>query len=166
MKNKILLLLSLLLLMFLLNGCEYDSSTGTAYSGEVKYSKICIDGVEYLKLRKSYQGYMSAHFKTDGTLYLCGEKPSAENSHNSLSWDVALVSMAAGGLERRLSWNWDARFVLAYDPEKTHLNLNKMKLVMCFSSQCDRLTAEAWKPSSGDKSANNWVPSIQSSVKD
>ena len=71
MRFKILLLLSPLLLMILISGCDNVLLTGEVSDGEIKYAKVCINGVEYLK---NHRGFMSTHFKRDGTLYLCNEE--------------------------------------------------------------------------------------------
>ena len=47
-------------------------TVGTSTSGDLNYDRICIDGVEYLRRRVGHTAELAAHFKTDGSLYLCG----------------------------------------------------------------------------------------------
>lgn len=35
---------------------------------------VCIDGVEYIKIRTGYRGWMAPHYKADGTLYICDDE--------------------------------------------------------------------------------------------
>lgn len=50
------------------SGCKDEyQSTGSTYSGDKEFKRICIDGVEYIKGGRN----MAPHFKTDGSLYLC-----------------------------------------------------------------------------------------------
>jgi len=55
----------LVLLALSVMGCA--DTVGTSSSGGITYSRICIDGVEYLSSR--YR--LTAHFKPDGSLYIC-----------------------------------------------------------------------------------------------
>ena len=68
-KNKQLLAI---VLSVLLVGCDGASQhTGKTLSGERTYDLVCIDGVEYLYGTRGYGHVMTAHMKTDGSLYLC-----------------------------------------------------------------------------------------------
>lgn len=57
--------------MVLCIGCDGYTEGNTARSGNLKVKTVCIDGVEYIKMSTGYGGYMSPHYKKDGTLYLC-----------------------------------------------------------------------------------------------
>lgn len=54
-------------------GCDMPKSQvdRVTRSGDIDHEITCIDGVEYLYLRHGYGGYMTPHFKKDGSLYLC-----------------------------------------------------------------------------------------------
>ncbi len=66
-------MITIIILFFIFHGCD-----DTAYDGEtdssLEYEVECIDGVEYIKGFRTQWGYMSPHFKKDGTLYLCGKR--------------------------------------------------------------------------------------------
>ncbi len=77
-------------------------------------------------------------------------------ANNSPSWDSALLYMATGGTERRVSWDWDNRYI--FKVGIVPFNLSKMKLYMCYSSQCTAESREKYTPTEGDKTAGDWVP--------
>lgn len=77
-------------------------------------------------------------------------------NRNSPSWDAALVAIAMGQPERRLSWDWDNRYI--FTTGRIPLDLNDMKLYMCFSSQCTPQSRENYTPTKGDKTAGDWIP--------
>lgn len=65
---KILIVLFVTIFIF---SCAEPKEVGIAYSGESQFSRVCIDGVEYLYRRLGNIGYLSPHFKITGDLYLC-----------------------------------------------------------------------------------------------
>ena len=78
--------------------------------------------------------------------------------NNGSSWDAALLAMSLGGRMRRISWDWDNRFVFSSNPGRYPF---PMKLKMCYSSQCNPDDWENWEPTKEDKSANDWVTSMK-----
>jgi len=64
-------LIYVFIIILLFSGCKKSNTVGRTSSGEVVYVRECIDGVEYLKNHQGYRGYLAAHWKRDGTLYLC-----------------------------------------------------------------------------------------------
>ncbi len=70
--KRLILILSVLFIF----GCTPNepNKTGATFSGNVRFEKLCIDGVEYLhRNRGGHNAIMSPHFKPDGTLYTCNE---------------------------------------------------------------------------------------------
>lgn len=65
---KILIILSV---VFIASCGDYETNVAISVGGST-FTIVCIDGVEYVTLSKVYSGYMSPHYKTDGSLYLCG----------------------------------------------------------------------------------------------
>jgi hypothetical protein len=66
--------LTIALLVLILFGCGEADKVGTAFSGNYKFERICIDGVEYLHYNWGYQSGLSPHFKPDGSLYTCNNR--------------------------------------------------------------------------------------------
>ena len=66
-------LLIFLIIALTFYSCESFENNGLSYSGDEKFTRACIDGVEYLirSAKGSYRGYMAPHFKPNGTLYTC-----------------------------------------------------------------------------------------------
>lgn len=69
--KKHIFTLAAITLAVTLCGCKEADKRGTTTSGEYTFSRICIDGVEYLQRSGHQHGYFAPHFKPDGTLYLC-----------------------------------------------------------------------------------------------
>ncbi len=59
----------------LIAGCDNPRTTGNTYSGNVKFERICVDGVEYLYngAESLYKGLFAPHMRPDGSLYLCDQ---------------------------------------------------------------------------------------------
>jgi hypothetical protein len=75
--KKHIVILAAAVLAIALCGCKEADKRGTTTSGDYTFSRICIDGVEYLQRTGHQHGYMAPHFKPDGTLYLCADPAKA-----------------------------------------------------------------------------------------
>ena len=61
----------ILAIVLTLSACDQAEKVGTALSGDMAFTEICIDGVVYLIRKGGYSGYMSVKFKTDSTIVAC-----------------------------------------------------------------------------------------------
>ena len=77
-KDQRLLTLLMIFLILIVIGCQLGEYlliiiSKPTESGDMEFSTICVDGVEYI-FRENYTSrtaWMAPHFKTDGSLYLC-----------------------------------------------------------------------------------------------
>jgi hypothetical protein len=69
--NRLALTASMLSVLLCVSGCTDYQSNGVTHSSSERFERICIDGVEYLTRQMGHRGFMSAHFKPDGSLYTC-----------------------------------------------------------------------------------------------
>ena len=64
-------LLVVILLLVSIQGCQDYDKVGTTQDSEGSFDVICVDNVEYLMKVDVYNGFMTAHFKPDGSIYTC-----------------------------------------------------------------------------------------------
>ncbi len=59
----------MLILVLFITGCN----TSTKKEVTVLYTIECVDGIEFLRIKGSFNGHLIPHFKRDGsgTLYTC-----------------------------------------------------------------------------------------------
>lgn len=62
-----------LFILILCSACDYtpQKTNGETKSGGARYTRVCIDGVEYLQKSGRGDFTLAPHFKPDGNLYLC-----------------------------------------------------------------------------------------------
>ena len=64
-------LICALAIVLTLSACDKAEKVGTAKSGDMAFTEICIDGVVYLIRKGGYSGYMSVKLKPDSTVVTC-----------------------------------------------------------------------------------------------
>lgn len=74
MKTSIIAIVAMIFLAACGGGDYREVNTINTFTQADGYKFICIDGIEYVKVK----GAMSGHFKPDGTLHTCGIIVSGE----------------------------------------------------------------------------------------